>query len=83
MFEIAKEQAAWRQKLDTWEQERRGTWTACRYPDGPHGEGFNEWGWCPLHKHPTDRCDIVRNGDQYVCRYHARYWTTGICPGVR
>ena len=29
------------------------------------------------------RCDIVRNGDQFLCRRHARYWETGLCPGVR
>lgn len=30
---------------------------------------------------PTQDCEIVRNGDQYLCLYHRRYWSTGICPG--
>lgn len=33
--------------------------------------------------HESDRCDIVRNGDQFLCRYHHRYWQTGICPGLK
>ena len=30
-----------------------------------------------------DRCDIIRNGDQFICRIHYRHWATGICPGIR
>jgi hypothetical protein len=71
------------QREAEFEGSRKGTWTECRYPSGPHAEGFSEWGWCDKHKHPSDRCDIVRNGDQYICRYHHRYWQTGVCPGLR
>jgi len=35
------------------------------------------------NKDQSDLCDIVRNGDQFVCRYHRRYWATGICPGLQ
>lgn len=34
-------------------------------------------------RHRSDDCDIVRNGDQFLCRFHYRYWQTGICPGLR
>jgi hypothetical protein len=33
-------------------------------------------------KHRADQCDVTRNGDQFLCRYHGRYWTSGICPGL-
>lgn len=33
---------------------------------------------------PLDpRCEIVRNGDQFVCLKHHRHWQTGICPGLQ
>jgi hypothetical protein len=32
---------------------------------------------------PDPRCDITRNGDQFLCLKHKRYWVTGICPGIR
>lgn len=70
-------------RQDDYEQEHKGTWTECRVKDGPHAKGINEFGWCKRHKYPSDRCNVVRNGDRYICRYHNRYWETGICPGLR
>jgi hypothetical protein len=66
-----------------YEQDKKGTWTECRVPDGPHKGDINEYGWCEGHRYPSDRCNVVRNGDQYICRYHHRYWSTGICPGLQ
>jgi hypothetical protein len=66
-----------------YEDSRKGTWSECRVADGPHGEGIDEYGWCERHKYPSDRCNIVRNGDSYICRYHSRHWQSGICPGLR
>jgi hypothetical protein len=65
------------------ESERKGTWAECRVSDGPHRGDLSEYGWCEGHKFPSDRCNVVRNGDRYICRYHNRYWESGICPGLR
>lgn len=65
------------------ESSRKGTWTECRVPNQQHRGEVSEWGWCEGHRHPSDRCDVVPNGDQFICRYHHRHWQTGICPGLR
>lgn len=74
--------AVYRTKAE-YEEEHKGTWVVCRVPDGPHSETISPYGWCERHKYPSDRCNIVRNGDRYLCRYHNRYWETGICPGLQ
>lgn len=28
-------------------------------------------------------CRVYVSGDSFVCEYHKRSWTTGICPGLR
>jgi hypothetical protein len=70
-------------RINEYEREHKGTWEECRVSGGPHGANINEYGWCERHKYPSDRCNVVRNGDAYICRYHNRTWSTGICPGLR
>jgi hypothetical protein len=71
-------------KRAEYESEHKGTWTACRYDREPHAGELTEYGWCAAHIDPAARCRIYRNGDQFVCGYHSRYFPTGtICPGLR
>lgn len=67
----------------TYEKEHKGTWTECRVQYQQHRGEVSEYGWCEAHRYPSDRCNIVLNGDSYICRYHNRSWKSGICPGLR